>query len=156
MRVEFDLARLVDFLVDFRQGTAAVAHIDSLVNRIVAKIVGIIAVIQSLERGIRTSIKYPNASILWNWRRTAGPLQERKGRLEVLGVGLWSLLVYPPSYRSLLPCCCQAPKRTVARLLHRWTCGRCGPAPLATRWFSRGAGAESLVPKPKGRKGVEQ
>ena len=64
MRVEFDLARLVAFLVDFRQGTAAVAQIDSLVNRIVAKIVGIIAIIQSLERGIGTSIKYPNASIL--------------------------------------------------------------------------------------------
>ncbi len=46
MGVELDLASLIAFLIDFRQGTAAIADIDSLVIRIVAKVVGIIAEIK--------------------------------------------------------------------------------------------------------------
>src|SRR5205823_2633621 len=49
---------------DFRQRTAAIAYIDSLAVRIVAEIVGVIAVIKGFQRGIRTPIKYSNASIL--------------------------------------------------------------------------------------------
>src|SRR6266705_4051093 len=64
MGVEFDLATLIAFLIDLCQRTAAIAYIDSLVVRIVAKVVGIIAVIEGFQRGIRTSIKYSNASIL--------------------------------------------------------------------------------------------
>src|SRR6266704_1760691 len=64
MGVEFDLATLIAFLIDLCQRTAVIAYIDSLVVRIVAKVVGIIAVIEGFQRGIRTSIKYSNASIL--------------------------------------------------------------------------------------------
>jgi len=64
MGIEFDLAGLIAFVIDFTQGATPVTDIDSLVNGIVAKVVGVIAVIKGLERGIRTAIKYPNASIL--------------------------------------------------------------------------------------------
>ena len=64
MGIELDLSSLVPFVVDLSQGTATISNINSLAARIVAKVVGVIAEIEGLERGIRTSIKYPDASIL--------------------------------------------------------------------------------------------
>src|SRR5437667_5257520 len=64
MGIEFDLASLIAFVIDFSQGTTPVADIDSLASGIVAKVVGVIAVSKGLESCVRTSIEYPNASIL--------------------------------------------------------------------------------------------
>jgi hypothetical protein len=52
MGIEFDLTGLIAFVIDFTQGAPPVTDIDSLVNRIVAKVVGVIALIKRLERGI--------------------------------------------------------------------------------------------------------
>jgi len=60
MGIEFDLASLIAFVIDFSQGTTPVADIDSLASGIV----GVIAVSKGLESCVRTSIEYPNASIL--------------------------------------------------------------------------------------------
>src|SRR5467141_1640866 len=64
MGIELDLSSLVPFVVDLSQGTATISNINSLAARIVAKVVRVVAVIKGLESGVRTSIKYPNASIL--------------------------------------------------------------------------------------------
>ena len=64
MGIELDVASFVAFVIDLSQGTTSVPDIDSLPGGVVAKVVGVIAIFKGLESCIRTSIKYPNASVL--------------------------------------------------------------------------------------------
>ena len=63
MSVEFDFTDLIVSAVDFSQRAIAITYIDSLATGIVANIVGVIAVVEGFESCVRTSIKYPDASI---------------------------------------------------------------------------------------------
>ena len=65
MSIELDFTGLIVFRRRFLPSAPlAVADIDSLATGIVAYIVGVIAVVEGFESRVRTSIKYPNASIL--------------------------------------------------------------------------------------------
>src|ERR1044071_3117858 len=64
MGVELYIADLVAFVINFAQSTAAVTDIDSFPTSVVADIVGVITVIQPLQRCVRASIEDSNTAIV--------------------------------------------------------------------------------------------
>src|SRR5215813_9941558 len=64
MSIELGISDLVAFVINFAQSTAAVSDVDSFATCVVAQIVGIITVIQPVQRCIRTSIKDENTAIV--------------------------------------------------------------------------------------------
>ena len=63
MGVKFNISDLVALAVNFPKCAAAIAYIDSLTGRIVTQIIRVIAIVQSLQRRIRTRIEYSNTTI---------------------------------------------------------------------------------------------
>src|SRR6266496_1060200 len=92
MGIKLCITGPIPITVEFSKRAATVAHEDAKANRIVAQIVCVIAIVQSLQRRIGTPIKYANAAVfsirnVQSVRR--GHIKNTLGLLE-LADGLYS------------------------------------------------------------------